>query len=51
VTEEQRRAGLDWAGALDLRAVRARLDRIALYTWHEDRAAQLFRRVAERTLR
>jgi 2'-5' RNA ligase len=50
-TEEQRRAGLAWAGALDLRAVQARLDRIALYTWHENRAAQLFQRVAERTLR
>jgi 2'-5' RNA ligase len=51
VTEEQRRAGLAWAGALDLRTVHARLDRIALYTWHENRAVQLFQRVAERTLR
>jgi 2'-5' RNA ligase len=49
-TEADRQAGLDWAKALDLRAVRARLDRVALYTWSELRRDRLFRIVAERPL-
>lgn len=50
-TDESRRAGLVWAGGLDLRSIVARLDRIALYTWAEgDRRERLFRVVATRTL-
>jgi RNA 2',3'-cyclic 3'-phosphodiesterase len=45
-----REAGLAWAEALDLAAVGVRLDRIALYTWHERRVERLFRIVAERPL-
>jgi 2'-5' RNA ligase len=45
-----RQAGLLWAAELDLRAVRARLDRIALYTWSEIRRERLFKIVAERHL-
>jgi 2'-5' RNA ligase len=52
VTDAGREAGLMWAAALDLRAVEARLDRIALYTWSEgNRRERLFRIVAERPLR
>ncbi len=49
-TDADREAGLRWASALDLRGVRAKLDRIALYTWAEMRRDQLFRIVAERKL-
>ena len=49
-TDEARAAGLAWAAALDLRSVRARLDRIALYTWSVDRHERLFRIVTERRL-
>jgi 2'-5' RNA ligase len=50
-TEAARAAGLAWAAALDLRAIEARLDRIALYTWSEgNRRERLFRIVAERAL-
>jgi 2'-5' RNA ligase len=49
-TEAQRAEGLAWANALDLSGVSARLDRIALYTWHETRHERLFRIVAERRL-
>lgn len=49
-TEAERAAGLAWAEALDLSDVRARLDRIALFTWSERRLDQLFRIVAERRL-
>jgi 2'-5' RNA ligase len=45
---EVRDAGLAWARSLDLGGARARLDRVALYTWSEDRSLRLFRRVAER---
>ena len=48
---EDRDAGLRWAAGLDLSAVSARLDRIALYTWSEVRRERLFRIVAERRLR
>jgi 2'-5' RNA ligase len=50
-TDADRAAGLQWAAALDLRAVQARLDRIALYTWSEPRRERLFRIVTERPLR
>jgi len=47
-SEVARAAGLDWARALDLRHVVARLDRLALYTWSEgNRRERLFRIVAE----
>ena len=49
-SEESREKGLVWAKKLDLRAVRAKLDRIALYTWKEDRKDKLFRIVTERSL-
>jgi 2'-5' RNA ligase len=49
-TEADREAGLAWAAALDLSSVRARLDRIALFTWSERRVERLFRVVAERRL-
>jgi RNA 2',3'-cyclic 3'-phosphodiesterase len=49
-TPEDREAGLAWASALELGAVRARLDRIALFTWSERRLERLFRVVAERRL-
>lgn len=47
-TSAERRAGLAWASALDLRAIPARLDRVALFTWSEDRRERLFRIVVER---
>ena len=51
VTEAARAAGLAWAEGLDLSAIAARLDRIALYTWSEgNRRERLFRIVAERVL-
>jgi hypothetical protein len=50
-SDESRAAGLSWAEGLDLRAMRARLDRIALYTWAEgNRRERLFQIVAERSL-
>lgn len=45
-----REAGLAWAAGLRLQSVHARLDRIALYTWNEERRERLFRIVAERKL-
>jgi 2'-5' RNA ligase len=50
VTEAQREAGLQWAAQLDLRAVHATLDKIALYTWSDVRRERWFRVVAERKL-
>jgi 2'-5' RNA ligase len=49
-TDAQREAALSWASALDLRHVSPRLDRVALYSWHEARHERLFRVVAERRL-
>ncbi len=49
-TEAQREAALAWANSLDLRQIATRLERIALYTWHESRHERLFRIVAERRL-
>jgi RNA 2',3'-cyclic 3'-phosphodiesterase len=48
--DTDRAAGLAWAAALELGTVRARLDRIALYTWNERRLERLFRIVEERQL-
>ena len=48
---ESRDAGLAWAASLELGAIRARLDRVALYTWNADRRERLFVIVAERRLR
>lgn len=47
----QREAGLTWAQSLDLHDVSSLLDRIALYTWSEDRRERRFRIVADRILR
>ncbi len=49
-TDEARRQGLAWAGALALGSLERRLDRIALFTWNEDRRERLFRIVTERSL-
>jgi 2'-5' RNA ligase len=49
-TPERREAGLVRASSLDLAGVVSTLDRIALYTWHEQRRERLFRVVAERKL-
>jgi 2'-5' RNA ligase len=49
-TGSDRKAGLEWAATVDLHAVTATLDRIALYTWSEKRVDQMFRIVAERRL-
>jgi len=49
-TDAQRAAGLDWARGLDLRGVHATLDRVALFTWHEQRGERLFQPVATRKL-
>jgi 2'-5' RNA ligase len=40
---EQQNGGLAWARALDLGHAACQLDRIALYTWSEDRSRTLFR--------
>lgn len=45
-----RRAALAWAQKLDVAGIGARLDRIALYAWSEDRSDRLFRKVIERPL-
>jgi 2'-5' RNA ligase len=49
-SDADRDAGLAWARALDVGAVRQTLGRIALYTWAEVRRERLFRIVAERRL-
>lgn len=48
--DADRKAGLEWAATVDLHAVTATLDRVALYTWSEKRVDQMFRIVAERRL-
>jgi len=50
VTDTDRAGGLVWAAGLQLQHVHTRLDRIALYTWHDTRREQLFQIVAERRL-
>jgi RNA 2',3'-cyclic 3'-phosphodiesterase len=47
-SELRREEGLKWAKALNLTETTARLDRVALYTWNEDRRERLFRIVTER---
>lgn len=49
-SEADRAEGLVWARGLDLGRVRRRLDRIALYTWSDQRKERLFKVVAERKL-
>lgn len=49
-SEASRKDGLTWAASLELQRVTQRLERVALYTWHPDRKAQLFQIVAERAL-
>lgn len=49
-TDADRADGLAWARAVELSGVRRRLDRIALYTWSDQRKERLFKIVAERTL-
>lgn len=49
-TAEDRARGLEWARQIDIRDVRARLDRVALYTWHERRRERLFRIADEHAL-
>ncbi len=50
-SEQERRAGLRWASALELGAPRVRLGRVALYGWALDRRlGPLFRIVAETEL-
>lgn len=49
-SDADRKAGIEWAATVDLHAVAATLDRIALYTWSEKRVDQMFRIVAERRL-
>lgn len=46
----EHREALAWARSLDVRGATARVDRIALFTWNEDRASKLFRIVDERPL-
>ncbi len=46
--ESARAEGLAWARALDVRGLRARLDRLGLYGWSADRARRLFVIEAER---
>jgi 2'-5' RNA ligase len=47
---ERRAEGLAWASRQSLEAVRARLSRIGLYTWSDNRRERLFRIVTERAL-
>jgi 2'-5' RNA ligase len=47
---KERRAAEGWARALQLCAPRVCVKRVALYTWAEDRARNLFRCVVERPL-
>jgi 2'-5' RNA ligase len=48
--DAHRQAGLAWASSVDLGHVEQTLDRVALYTWHENRRERLFQIVAERPL-
>ncbi len=50
-THSDRRAGLEWASQVDLGSAGTRLDRIALYTWSDNRSERLFRVVDEVPLR
>lgn len=45
-----REAGLNWANSLDLSGVSVNLDRVALYTWSEDRSTRMFQIVKQAVL-
>lgn len=47
-TEGDRREALRWARGIRLDGITERLDRVALYTWSEDRLERLFRVVESR---
>lgn len=47
-SEAERAAALDWALALPTQGCGVRLDRIALFTWAQDRSERLFEIVASR---
>lgn len=49
-SHEQVHDAAAWAKQLDLGRPRVRIERVALYTWAEDRAQSLFRVVDERAL-
>ncbi|MFO0737518.1 MAG: hypothetical protein U0270_16620 [Labilithrix sp.] len=49
-TETERAAGLEWARAIELHGTPVRLEKIALYTWSDDRTSKLFRVVEDRSL-
>jgi 2'-5' RNA ligase len=49
-SEQQRAEGLTWAESLSLGHVTQTLDRIALFTWADQRKDRLFKIVAERPL-
>ncbi|MCX7807157.1 MAG: hypothetical protein N2515_00990 [Deltaproteobacteria bacterium] len=47
---KERAAGLSWAKSIDFGGMGLRFERIALYTWSEDRSKRLFRIVSEAKL-
>ena len=49
-SDRQRDAAVRWAASLRLPDDPVLIDRIALYTWSDDRRERLFRIVAERSL-
>ncbi|MBC8328109.1 MAG: hypothetical protein H8E31_05105 [Planctomycetes bacterium] len=49
-TPEVRQRGLEWAAGLELGGVDLVLDELVLYTWADDRAERLFKRVEGRKL-
>lgn len=50
-TDTDRQAGLAWASQVEFNSVGARLDRIALYTWSDNRSERLFQIVDNVPLR
>lgn len=50
-TDTDRQAGLAWASQVEFNSVGARLDRIALYTWNDNRSERLFQIIDEVPLR
>ena len=49
-SDAQRARGLAWAAELALPVPTVRLDRVALYTWSDNRKERLFRMVEVRSL-
>jgi 2'-5' RNA ligase len=47
-TDDERAAALEWARACALHATPIRLEKLALYTWSDDRTSELFRIVEQR---